>query len=270
MTARDLLYCTGFWAVAGNEKRSAAHYARLLPGLMRAIRGGRLHLHHDDPDVLARFAAAGTPFGVRVEGTRAALDDLSTRTTVMPILETCRRIDRGALALPPRRPREKAWDHYLGDWLRSGPEAFHDMLTIWTAKVPLAAALAREHGAVAWIDASVAKFEGNRTGWDFARATWPPERLAHYASPMRYHGEPLPLNASVLAAEPETWTKVAAAFEAELAARAGDGYLNDEEVVLGHVVAARPDLFHCLGRPARGLHGLPLKVAARIRRGLGR
>lgn len=263
----DTLYCTGYWRMADNRKRSLVHYQRLVPRTMGMLAGRRLHLFCGDEEIAGQFAELAARYGVALTSEVIALGDLPTRDDLRPILDSCARLvakGRGAAPVPVRR--EKATGHLWRDYQLSGPETFHDLLAVWTSKIPLLARLAAAQtdraARLCWIDASVAKFNGRRTNWDFRAQRWPSGTLGHYGSPMRYRGAKLPLNASFLGAEAALWPQIDALFRAELRAHAGDGYPHDEETILSHVIAAAPGLFHRLGSPRRGIGGLPLRLAA--------
>ncbi|WP_146681725.1 hypothetical protein [Thioclava sp. F28-4] len=262
------LYCMGFWPIENNRKRNAEHYTRLLPETMKLLRGKRLHLFYDGNDVGETFAAEAERNGIEVSKAKISISDLPTFDAVLPIISTCERLVSEGKHHDDTPAREKMSMHLKRDYLLSGAEAFRSMVTIWTSKIPLLAELSRSAPAgvnsVAWVDASIAKFKGSRTNWNFMNQTLPNDRVAHYASPMFFHGAPLPLNASFLSASIDLWPTVNARFLEELVDRAGDGYVHDEETIMSGVVAKYPELFQTLGRPVRGIRRLPLKISSLV------
>lgn len=261
------VYCTGFWHLKKNRKHLLDHYFSLLPETLAMLQGQRLHLFFDDAEIEAKFRAASRREGVEFSSEYRPLESLPTTEVVRPVLVTC---ENGAVPeLSGAEKREKGRIHYHRDFLGSGEETFHALLAIWTSKIPLVAQFAEtsacDEDIVAWVDASVSRFNGSRTQWDFSRCSLPPDALSHYSSPMRYYGQTLPLNASFLAARPLVWQRVAKLFLEEIDVRASDGYVHDEETIMSHVISRAPEAFHLLGRPVRGIGSLPMKLAYSIR-----
>lgn len=265
-----ILYVTGYWRLPGNTKRPVEHYARELPRSLEMIAGGPLLLYHDDPAVEAAVAEACAPLGIDLRPVRLPVADLPGFRHGDALVAGCRAMPREGPRAIPANHFEKGHMHYTRDLVGSGEATYRALLAVWLSKVPLTARAAAAPQAprfVAWMDASIARFSGRRSNWDFPNQPFAEDALNHYASPMRYLGRPLPLNASFLAARGAVWAEVEAAFAAELEARLGDAYAHDEETVLGHVHARRPALFHTLGVP----HAPPEErrgLVARIRRRL--
>ncbi|MBC7146447.1 MAG: hypothetical protein H5U24_13745 [Thioclava marina] len=266
--ATDILFCMGFWPIENNQKRNPEHYMRLLPASMKLLRGKRLHIFYDGAEIGERFVAEAERNSIEVSKTRISIAELPTFDAVLPIISTCERLVSEGKHQEDAPAREKMSMHLKRDYLLSGADAFRSMVTVWTSKIPLLSEFSLsapdEVKRVAWVDASIAKFKGSRTNWNFMRQAQPDDRLSHYASPMFFHGAPLPLNASFLSASRELWPKVNALFLEELAKRAGDGYVHDEETIMSGVVAKHPELFHRLGKPVRGIRRLPLKLASLV------
>lgn len=263
------IYCTGYWSIANNHKHTPEHYEGLLPKTMKLLHGQKLHLFFGDQETADRFKAEAERNQVDFSATQISIQDLPTYDDVLPILQTCENLVAAGEHKKEMVSREKMWVHLKRDYFLSGAEAFRSLLTVWTSKIFLLAEFSRSlpRGAdkVNWVDASIAKFNGNRTNWNFLRQKWQPQRVGHYASPMSFHGDPLPLNASFMGAAPEVWPIVERLFREQLIRRAGDGYVHDEETIMSYVVADNPDLFQTLGRPVRGIGRIPLKVGSLLR-----
>lgn len=265
----EALFCTGFWAIEDNQKRSSAHYEKLLPKTMQLLRGQRLHLFYDDQGTFEHFAAEARRNHVELSTTKVAIKELPTFDDVLPILSTCKSLVEAGQHKEDMPAREKKTMHLKRDYFLSGAEAFRAMLTIWTSKVPLLSELSRSAPAnverISWIDTSVAKFNGSRTNWNFLACRTQEGRVAHYASPMLFNGEFLPLNASFLGASREVWPTIERLFLKQLRMRAGDGYVHDEETIMSYVIAENPELFQMIGRPVRGVKQIPIKAASMLR-----
>lgn len=268
-SALRTMYCTGFWLIPGNRKRTAQHYLRLLPRTLSMISGGSLHLFCGDDDIERIFREAAGSSRVNLSVSRLSIAELPGATATPPILASAARA-AAASRFEGARKKEKGDIHVRRDFLGSGPEVFEDLLSIWLSKPGLATRVAEDAGPaverVAWIDASVAKFTGNRTNWDFPRHRGTSGKLSHYASPMRYRGDRLPLNASYLCAEKTLWPTVLERFNEQLDALGGDGYVHDEETIFAHVLERHPELSCAVGRPIRGIRGWPTKLLSRLPR----
>lgn len=261
------LYCCGYWNVAGSRKRSHAHYAALLPETLDMIRGARLHFITNDPAQADAVRALCAPRGISCETELVEITDLPGHALAGRLLESCRNMALDTFPEPPEHGSEKGMIHYWRDFRGSGAEAYRAVLAIWLSKVGLSARLAAEHaaagGQVAWIDVSVARFNGLRENWDFHRADTPPDKLSHYASPMKFYGAPLPLNASFLCASAPVWDQVAALFAQAGERGAAMPYGHDEETLMADCIWRRPDLFHVLGRRAK--QSLAFRLKRRLR-----
>lgn len=259
MTAMKVQYCMGFWSIAGNPKRSAEHYDALLPRSLKMIAGRDLHLWHDGGAFAERVARLCKSFDITLTDEQLDLDALPARDAVEPILDTCADVAaQGGLARVPRDKESAQFSRYAAN-----PDALHDLLSIWASKVPLSSNLAaqsRRHHRTCWIDASISKFSGRRRGWRFTRAALPPRRVSHYGSPMFFKGHALPLNASFIGSDEATWSRLNRLFWKHLGIAAKEGVIHDEETVLSRVVQENPHLFHCIGRPLRGVRALPAQL----------
>ena len=246
-------YVAGYWRLPGNAKRPAEHYQEQIPRSLAMIAGQPLRLFHDDEETARHFAALCDPLGIALHAERIPVEALPAFAHAEAYVAACRAMPRAGAGAVPARNSEKGHVHYIRDLIGSGEATYRALLAIWLSKVALAARVAADPPAgaafVAWMDVSVARFSGQRTNWDFPRQPFAPAALNHYASPMRYLGARLPLNASLMLATPEVWTEVALAFEAQLLASRSDAYAHDEETLLGLVHRRRPELFHTLGVP---------------------
>jgi hypothetical protein len=122
-------------------------------------------------------------------------------------------------------------------------------MTVWLSKVALARSTAAEQGSdttVCWIDASVARFNGRRRDWNFAKVPTPRGKVSHYPTTMFFYGRKLPLSASFLAADQTSWTTLLSEFNESAARAVKMPYGHDEETVLADCVYRLPQLFHCV------------------------
>ncbi len=255
-------FCTMFYRISGNEKRSLTHYIRLLPKTMKMLCGNILYLYCEDMEIAEAFAKEAEKWNVEIVVIEIPLEDLPTRQIIEPIITTCKNSSEADHAEAQNHPRDKGTRHYRRDFLGSGENAFRDLLTVWTSKISLArqAAEYEPEAQMAWVDASVAKFNYSRTNWNFRELELPSCKISHYASPMFFGSSPLPINASFLSSSSKMWIKLEDLFLEQLKTSSVDGYIHDEETVLGLIVERYPEMFWVLGKPVRGVRRAPLFI----------
>lgn len=132
MAKRSRNFCTMFYRINGNQKRSIAHYLRLLPETMKLLRGSTLYLYYQDTDVEEAFRVHARAWNVDIVGIQKPLNDLPTRIAIEPIISTCKGLAASGLSIESGHRRDKARKHYERDFLGSGEMAFRDLLTVWT------------------------------------------------------------------------------------------------------------------------------------------
>lgn len=247
------VYCSGYWTIPGNQKRSDDHYSKGLSDTLDLMRGSTLHFYSDSTETLDSIAALGTSRDVVVHAHQVKIADLPG-WNISERLMACAfasKLDR--ITQPPsHETREKGAIHYWRDLQISGADTYRQLLAIWMSKIPLTISLiakTTDSDILVWADASLSRFNGKRSNWDVTQLTLDPARLSHYASPMQFQGIPLPLNASFLAAGPDRWLMLQSQFNIATERATATPYAHDEETILAQCVWAAPDTFHCLGFP---------------------
>ncbi len=255
---QSVTYCTGYWHLPGNTKRSPEHYRERLPKTLRMIRGSEMVVFHDDPAVLAMFQSAALDADVAVTGQRIALADLPAYRHGPALLACCKSMDPARFQFDyPDPGKEKAVNHYLRDYLKSGEESYMGLMTIWMSKVHLVTRTidlrkSDDSGFLAWIDTSVSRFNRLRANWDFAKVPFGASSIHHYGTSTHFMGEKLGVNASFLVAHVNVWPKILALFESELVASLKDQYAHDEETLLHRIRLKQPHLFTRIGGKYQG------------------
>ena len=245
----DVTYCTGLWLIAGNQKRNDEHYFSLIPDTCRMISGKRLVLHCSDGIVEEHFRT-------HAEANAIELEVIHTPVATLPFFDRGHELVQScALMKLHQRPKlfghEKGLIHYWRDYRDAGEAAYTQMLAIWLSKIALANEIARRsQGCVAWIDASIARFCGERSNWEFTRIPPIGDRVQHYASKMHYGGKRLPINASFLQSSREGWQQLLDRFDSALREHLADEYAHDEETILSFCKTAEPRMFQKVGAPS--------------------
>lgn len=251
------LYCSGYWLVDGNKKRSREHYAALLRASLDMIQGEELVFYSSDDAQIELVQRLAENRLIAFTGVLLAVECLPARILAESLVAACQRMELDKVAMPPnflegRFGREKGVAHYWRDLKGSGHLAYLDILTIWLSKISLASKLAHSGPAdrpVAWMDVSVSRFSEIRENPNFHALNLPADKLSHYQdSGMRYCGEELPLNASFMSATAPVWARVEAEFRDAASRAATMAYGHDEETVLADCVWLKPDMFHCIGK----------------------
>jgi len=257
------LYVCGYWPVPGNLKRSGEHYNTLLPQTLQLIRGEELVFYSSSEEVLCRAQHLCQRSSIRMRPVLRALEDLPAWSLADRLVRCC-----GAMQLDQwQNPRsfggEKGVIHYWRDYKGAGPDAFRAMHAVWLSKLALVAEQARqvEHERLAWMDSTIARFQGRRSNWRFWLANEDPQKFSHYGSDMRRFGRLLPLNASYISGPRLQWLAFQNLFseKAELATQMPYG--NDEETILSEVIRDQPHWFQCIGMPYKRLTGCQLMKA---------
>jgi len=265
-------FCTGYWRIDDNRKRSTAQYLRHFAGLCDHIPNARLIVFHEDDDILTHFRDVGHARGVSIVGRRLALTELPTYPLSTRLLAGCRAMAAQQSTRPTDFRNEKGTLHYWRDYVDGGEDVYRRLVTVWTSKIPLVLHAGLGGDTVrarryAWVDASIARFDRRRSGWRFAARPHPPHAVAHYRSVMRCRGERLPINASLLSAPSALWPELDALFQRMLTSVLADAYAHDEETVLGLCHRRHPELFAPLGGPVSRLRRRLMALGADRARG---
>jgi hypothetical protein len=243
---KNITFCTGFWHIPQNKKRSLQHYLDLLPLTIEMIKNGKLLVFHDDFEFLSLCNTYAERHNVTMVGKQMALSQLPYFSLGDALLSSCKAMDRGGVL--GRSMREKGVIHYYRDYLESGEESYKNLMSIWMSKVPLVSRHAitiNPFGTpkYAWIDCSISRFNSGRKNWNFVALPYNNEKVYHYKNTMTYFAERLKLNASFLCGSTKAWKILDQLFEKYLLAHLSDAYAHDEETILNFVVNDHSHLF---------------------------
>lgn len=230
-----------------------ARYVRLAPETLSMISGDRLYFYYEEPFIGTLFERLAQNLDIDIIPVRRTLNELPFRD-VAKVISYCSQSpsSEGTKAAC----KEKGTSHIRSMDVDGDRSEYLDNLTVWLSKIELVCQSARRmkdsDSSLAWIDVGLSKKNFTRENWNFTEARLLHRKVLHYASDMRYQGNPLPLNASFLKASSKEWERLSHLFFGKAQQLQEDGYPHDEETILSHVVHEHPDLFQCIGRPFSG------------------
>lgn len=255
---RARTHVMAYWPIPGNAKRSLDHYTEHLAQSLEMLARQNLHFISGNNKILSSVEALCRTHGINLHVEKLLLDDLRKRPLMDQLLQRSRNFGAKLLAPPSEFRREKGLIHYWRDLRQSGEDTFKRVFCIWHSKIDLLHKAAQDNpfGSTefAWVDASIARFNHQRAGWDFRQVDCTPGAIRHYPNIMRKNGRELALNASFLLGDRAAIDALHGAYEMAFAVCLGEDYPNDEETVLDLVVAQRPRLFRAIigdAAPAR-------------------
>ncbi len=251
---RSVTFCLGYWRIPENCKRPVEHYSRLFAATCDQLAHGNLLLLHGEDDVADIFRAICADKAIPIRTRRLAIEALPAWPVSERLLAACARMDLRSAPRPKRFRGEKGTVHYWRDYIDGGDSSYRKLISIWMSKIALTQRLAVGENPFgtelfAWVDASIARFAGQRRNWDFSQLRLSRHCISHYGSGMNCHGRRLPLNASLLAGGAAAWSELDALFARELSLCLSEAYAHDEETLLARIVSSHPQLFHCISEP---------------------
>ena len=245
-------FVSGYWKLPGNAKRSVDYYGRHFSQLLSVMREQHLIFYSDDEQILDDMASRAAESRVSLDARHLPVMQLPAFEQSESLAKSCSLMALDQWSRPSRTAGEKGVNHYWRDLKGSGLETYRQLLCVWLSKVPLMSSLASQmpsdHG-LSWVDLTIMRFSHQRSNWRFWRVSDRPGCLSHYASPMRYMGQPLPINASYLSASAQVWLLVNEIFQGSASLASAMPYGHDEETILGECQRQNPELFHCIGAP---------------------
>ena len=272
MDPGERIYCSGYWPLPGNQKRERGHYDACLPLTIQMLEGSALHFYSSDDGVLERVEELCSVHRIAPRLVRMQLHELPAWDLADEFVRCCERMNLRVYGQLEGRVKDKGVRHYWRDLRGSGADAYRSLLAIWLSKVDLAASLAEGLAGdcvLSWVDASLARKNHGRVGWDFTKIAIPRGKFCHYSSKMSVYGSRLPLSAGFLGAEASTWRELAAIYVAMRQRLIAMPYGHDEETILSRCQAENPALFHCIDQQQlpEPVSRTPLQRLKRLLRG---
>lgn len=262
----NTVFCSGFWGVANNSKRSVEHYKKLLPGTIKMLSGERLVFFHDGGWIKDAVGELAHKHNVSIEFFLREIPELPMRRQADEFVRLGSLTDLSEVEkyAKRRKRKEKGLKHYHRELKGSGEAAYRDLLSVWFSKVFLVNEIAATRGGdqsenFAWVDASISRFSQQRKNWNFTEYSFPKaDRLYHYPSKLRCWGKPLPINASFMLGSRQVWDDICSYFLSELDRLREVPYPHDEETVLGSIWYRQRHLFESMD--AIGYRQLRLEI----------
>lgn len=250
----NTVFCSGFWDVTNNSKRSMDHYKEFLPGTIKMLSGGRLVFFHDGGWIKDAVGDLAHKYDVSVEFVLREIPDLPMRQQADKFVRLGSLTDLSEIEKHAKKRirKEKGLKHYHRELKESGEDAYRDLLSVWFSKAFLVNEVSAmwecdEAHNFAWVDASISRFSQQRKNWKFTECSFSrADRLYHYPSKLRYWGKPLPINASFMLGRKKVWDDVCSYFLAELDRLSETPYPHDEETVLGSIWYRNRHLFESM------------------------
>lgn len=245
---QSTLFVSGYWPVAGNQKRSHNVYWDNLKDTLKMIKGGRLIFYTSAMDRADEVTAICNALNIDVQIIESSILSLPAADIAEKFTEQALKMNIDDLALLTLPSKEKGVAHSKRD-LKPDSFVYQQMLTIWLSKVFLVSQHSESSEFTAWIDSSFSRFNFYRERWDIRKLQVLRNKFMHYGSYMTFLGEKLPLNASFLLGDKRTWGNILTEYIASLNKFNALPYAVDEEVIFAEVYARNSSLFHLIGSP---------------------
>lgn len=245
---QNTLFVSGYWQVAGNQKRNYNVYWDNLKDTLKMIKGGRLIFYTSVMDKANEIAVICKAFNIDVQIIESSISSLPAADIAERFTEQALKMNIDDLTFLTLPSREKGVAHSKRD-LKPDAFVYQQMLTIWLSKVYLVSQHSESYEFTAWIDSSLSRFNFYRQRWDIRKLQLLRNKLMHYGSYMTFLGESLPLNASFLLGDKRTWGNIFNEYVTSLNRFNALPYAVDEEVIFAEVYARNSNLFHLIGSP---------------------
>lgn len=206
----QITFCTGFWPVPNNRKRSYGHYLKHLSGTIQLLAGGKLLVFHDDPYFFKKCQDVANKYNVSICEHRIALTELPYYSIGEILLSSCKRMEGSEYLNNREFKKDKGVKHYQREYLISGEESYKNIMAIWMSKISLVTHHATSLNnfnteKYSWIDISISRVNLLRTNWDFTKNNYESDKIYHYGTESYYNGLPIKLSAGFLLGSEHCW-----------------------------------------------------------------
>ena len=251
-------YIMGFWPIPQNQKNSLGHYSRYLALSLEMLQGANLYFISDNDQIISAVTKKCESIGINLYCKRLGIHDLEKYQYIGTLIQRTKNFG-ASLSCPPKNFNyDKGLNHYWRDLRKSGEDSFEKVFSIWHSKIDLLSLVSHENRfdsrEFAWVDASIARFNGKRFAWNFPKLTMNrPNTVYHYPNLMQKYGHLLKINASFLLGDERAIDTLKTTYNEAFVKCLSEDYPNDEETVLDEVVSRNPRLFHSIS-PSSSAH----------------
>lgn len=245
---QNTLFVSGYWHVAGNQKRNYSAYLDNLNDTLRMIRGGHLVFYTSEVDKFDKLFQTCQDLNIQLEIIESEVSSLPAAKLAKELTQQASRMNIDSLEFLTLPSKEKGIAHFKRD-LQPDAFVYQQMLTIWLSKIALVNNHLNASPFCAWIDAGFSRVRYERSNCNLQKLRTTDGRIGFYRSPMSFFGSPLPVSAGFLHANKEHWQTLSSLFIETLELFKSIPYAVDEEIIISEIHTRNPDLFYCLGEP---------------------
>jgi hypothetical protein len=249
---RKITYCLGYWPIAENEKRKLDYYEYQIFSTLAMLKRKNVIFFTNTEEIIKKIHPYSQKYKINLIPEIVKIEDLSRKKIANKFILQTAKYGADKKIEPSSFNKEKGLAHLWRDYRRTGPDAYEKILSIWLSKVDITIAESEKNQfgseAIAWIDASISRFNNKRFGWYFLNAPCIDGKITHYPSSMKKNNVNLSINASFLLGHTSTWKKFKTIYSSTLEEIIQEEYPNDEETTLDKIHQKNPELFSCISK----------------------
>lgn len=245
---QNTLFVSGYWQVAGNQKRDLNVYLDNLRDTLKMIKGGRLIFYTSVMDKADEITAFCRKLSIDVQIIESSISSLPAADKAESFTEQAFKMNIDRLSFLTLPSKEKGIAHYRRD-LKPDPFVYQQMLTIWLSKFELVNNHLDGEEYCAWIDAGFSRVRYERSNCNLQKLKIKNDKISFYSSPMTFFGQPIPVSAGFLHANKGCWLTFLKIFRQCTISFKNLPYPIDEEIIIAEVYSRNPNLFHLIGSP---------------------
>ena len=234
-------YISGYWIIDNNKKNGKTHYLDKLPKTLELIKDSNLIFYYNEDEVAELVK---NNFNGNLKLIKKSIDDLPTKNIAEEYLESGKQQNNEALS-KININNEKGLTHYQREYIKSGPDIYKNLFTIWTSKLFIIEECIKTNPFnseyFAWIDASASRFNINNI---FYHKQYDDTAIFNPGySKMKYYGINLNICAYFMIAHHKKWNDLLPIYKNKLEECKTSKYCHDEETILQLVYQNNKELF---------------------------
>lgn len=226
-------YVSCYWIVDNNKKNNNIHYLDKLPKTLELIKDCNLIFYYNE-DNIANVVKKN--FKGNLKLIKKSINDLPTNIYAEDYFKTG--IQQNNIDLiKVNRNDEKGLAHYQREYIKSGPEVYKKLFTIWTSKLFLIEECIKNNPFnteyFSWIDASACRVNLNNI---YYLKKYDDTAIFNTGySKMKYYGKHLNVCCFFMIGHRNIWEKIIPLFKNKLIECKTSKYCHDEETILNLV-----------------------------------